>query len=241
MAGKPIRLGKAAGELNVGLPTIVEFLVTKGIKIDSNPNTRLEPEHFDLLLKEFAADQSMMEKAKGTSNRRERRETVTMSDIAPEEKKVIKDDEEEGDSINLEEIKRKVFEGSQSDTTKIIPPKESDISENEDSSAIKETNKVQIVGKIDLDALNLRSRPEKKPLEDPKIEKVTVQLEQDKPVEVSNYKTRLKQELFFEKEKIFVTKKNNNRKNILIRVEEEEGRSSTECAARGISHLTCSC
>ncbi len=49
MAGKPIRLGKAAGELNVGLPTLVEFLSKKGIKIDSNPNTRLEPEHFDLL------------------------------------------------------------------------------------------------------------------------------------------------------------------------------------------------
>ena len=187
MAGKPIRLGKAAGELNVGLPTIVEFLVTKGIKIDSNPNTRLEPEHFDLLLKEFAADQSMMEKAKGTSNRRERRETVTMSDIVtPEEKKVIKEEEEEGDAINLEEIKRKVFEGPQNDTTKTIPPKESDISENEDSSAIKETNKVQIVGKIDLDALNLRSRPEKKPLEDPKKEIVTIPLEQDKPVEVSS-------------------------------------------------------
>ena len=109
MAGKPIRLGKAAGELNVGLPTIVEFLVTKGIKIDSNPNTRLEPEHFDLLLKEFAADQSMMEKAKGTSNRRERRETVTMSDIVtPEEKKVIKEEEDEGDAINLEEIKRNI-------------------------------------------------------------------------------------------------------------------------------------
>jgi len=186
MAGKPIRLGKAAGELNVGLPTIVEFLVTKGIKIDSNPNTRLEPEHFDLLLKEFAADQSMMEKAKGTSNRRERRETVTMSDIAPEEKKVIKEEEEEGDVINLEEIKRKVFEGPQNDTTKTIPPKESDISENDDSSAIKETNKVQIVGKIDLDALNLRSRPEKKPLEDPKKEIVTIPLEQNKPVEVSS-------------------------------------------------------
>jgi len=147
MAGKPIRLGKAAGELNVGLPTIVEFLVTKGIKIDSNPNTRLEPEHFDLLLKEFAADQSMMEKAKGTSNRRERRETVTMSDIAPEEKKVIKEEEEEGDAINLEEIKRKVFEGPQSDTAKIIPPKESDISENEDSSSIKETNKFRSLEK----------------------------------------------------------------------------------------------
>ena len=32
----------------------------------------------------------------------------------------------------------------------------------------------------------MRSRPEKKPLEDPKKEKVTVPLEQDKPVEVSS-------------------------------------------------------
>jgi len=187
MAGKPIRLGKAAGELNVGLPTIVEFLVTKGIKIDSNPNTRLEPEHFDLLLKEFAADQSMMEKAKGTSNRRERRETVTMSDIVtPEEKKVIKEEEEEGDAINLEEIKRQILESPIKEESKPSSPSDVKTEEKEVSAPSKETNKVQIVGKIDLDALNLRSRPEKKPLEDPKIEKVTVPLEQDKPVEVSS-------------------------------------------------------
>ena len=55
MAGKPIRLRKAAGELNVGLPTLVEFLESKGIKIDSNPNTRLEQEHFELLCQEFKA------------------------------------------------------------------------------------------------------------------------------------------------------------------------------------------
>ena len=42
MAGKPIRLGKAASELNVGLPTLVDFLDKKGVKIDSNPNSRLE-------------------------------------------------------------------------------------------------------------------------------------------------------------------------------------------------------
>ncbi len=187
MAGKPIRLGKAAGELNVGLPTLVEFLVTKGIKIDSNPNTRLEPEHFDLLLKEFAADQSMMEKAKGTSNRRERRETVTMSDIVtPEEKKVIKEEEEEGDAINLEEIKRQILESPIKEESKPSSPSDVKTEEKEVSAPSKETNKVQIVGKIDLDALNLRSRPEKKPLEDPKIDKVTVPLEQDKPVEVSS-------------------------------------------------------
>jgi len=38
MAGKPIRLGKAAGELNVGIPTIVEFLGSKGIVIDPTPH-----------------------------------------------------------------------------------------------------------------------------------------------------------------------------------------------------------
>ena len=37
MAGRPIRLGKAAGELNVGLENLVEFLGSKGIEIDKNP------------------------------------------------------------------------------------------------------------------------------------------------------------------------------------------------------------
>jgi translation initiation factor IF-2 len=59
MSGKPIRLGKAASELNVGLPTLLEFLSSKGIKIDSNPNSKLDPEHFQLLCTEFAADQNL--------------------------------------------------------------------------------------------------------------------------------------------------------------------------------------
>ena len=154
MAGKPIRLGKAAGELNVGLPTLVEFLSKKGIKIDSNPNTRLEPEHFDILCKEFAADQDLMEQAKGTSNRRERRETLTISDVAPEEKKPTISELEDEEDINLEEIKRQVFEG----------PTKDDSSNKQTVEQIPkiESSKVQVVGKIDLNALNLRSRPEKK-------------------------------------------------------------------------------
>ncbi len=154
MAGKPIRLGKAAGELNVGLPTLVEFLSKKGIKIDSNPNTRLEPEHFDLLCKEFAADQDLMEQAKGTSNRRERRETLTISDVAPEEKKPTISELEDEEDINLEEIKRQVFEGPTKD--------DSSNKQTEDQTPKKESSKVQVVGKIDLNALNLRSLPEKK-------------------------------------------------------------------------------
>ena len=77
MAGKPIRLGKAASELNVGLPSLVEFLESKGVKIDSNPNSKLDPEHFDLLCTEFAADQSMKEQSKGPAMR-EKRESLSL-------------------------------------------------------------------------------------------------------------------------------------------------------------------
>ena len=73
MAGKPIRLGKAAGELNVGISTLVEFLESKGVKIDPNPNTKVEEEHYDLLRQEFAADQTLKEQSKFSGARKERR------------------------------------------------------------------------------------------------------------------------------------------------------------------------
>ena len=50
---KSTRLGKAAQEFNVGVPTIVEFLHKKGIKIDNNPNTKLPSEVYALLVKEY--------------------------------------------------------------------------------------------------------------------------------------------------------------------------------------------
>ncbi|NCA22351.1 MAG: translation initiation factor IF-2, partial [Crocinitomicaceae bacterium] len=109
MAGKPIRLGKAASELNVGLPTLVDFLDKKGVKIDSNPNTRLEPEHYDLLCQEFAADQNLKEQSKGTNTRREKRESVSIKDKPTEEKVATLDEEDEETDINFEEIKRQIL------------------------------------------------------------------------------------------------------------------------------------
>ena len=109
MAGKPIRLGKAAGELNVGIPTIVEFLGSKGIVIDPSPTSRLEPEHYAILCQEFAADQSMKEQSKAAL-RREKRESLSLKDKSSEEpiETPIVDDEDE-EEINLEEIKRQVL------------------------------------------------------------------------------------------------------------------------------------
>jgi len=159
MAGKPIRLGKAAGELNVGIPTIVEFLGSKGIVIDSSPTARLEQEHFDILCQEFAADQNMKEQSKAAL-RREKRESLSIKD-KPQEETVaqpVQEDEDEED-INLEEIKRQVLSDTQATPAPAVQaPAESEVAEQD----VVAENKVNVVGKIDLDAINQRTRPDKK-------------------------------------------------------------------------------
>jgi translation initiation factor IF-2 len=177
MAGKPIRLGKAAGELNVGLPTLVEFLESKGIKIDSNPNTRLEQEHFELLCQEFAADQSMKEQSKASS-RREKRESVTLSDKPTDAPKMSdsSEDDDEGDAINLEEIKRQVFATEKPVVVAPEEPKAPEVVKEIDHTpeiTPVESNHVNVIGKIDLSAINQRTRPDKRKEEPAPKDKAT--------------------------------------------------------------------
>ncbi len=173
MAGKPIRLGKAAGELNVGISTLIEFLESKGVKIEVNPNTKLEPEHYEILQKEFAADQTLKEQSKFSGNKRERRETITLKDSKTENTQPEKEEEEEeSEPINVEEIKRIVSEEpKKEEVVTVKPEREGDV-------------KVQVVGKIDLDSLNTKTRPEKKEAEPAKApeEKVVEEKAPEKEV-----------------------------------------------------------
>ena len=163
MAGKPIRLGKAAGELNVGLPTLVEFLASKGVNIDSSPNTKLEPEHFELLCQEFAADQSLKEQAKGATLR-ERMESVSLKDNKPEPQPTKAKEEDEEEEINLEEIKRNVLSPDVESSAKDV--------------------QVNVVGKIDLD--QFQKKPKK---EDPPVIPQEPEVQKEKPVEIETIKT----------------------------------------------------
>ncbi len=47
------KISTLAKNLNVGLSTVVEFLSKKGISVDESPNTRVEQDVVDLLVKEF--------------------------------------------------------------------------------------------------------------------------------------------------------------------------------------------
>ena len=59
------RLGKAASEFNVGINTIVSLLKKKNFEIpDVNPNMKLTPEMYDILIKEFNGDRLVKEESK---------------------------------------------------------------------------------------------------------------------------------------------------------------------------------
>jgi translation initiation factor IF-2 len=61
---KSINLIKAAKELNIGTGTIVDFLASKGYKIEKSPMAKLNGDMYGALLKEFAFDKSIKEEAK---------------------------------------------------------------------------------------------------------------------------------------------------------------------------------
>ena len=66
----PIRLSKAAKELNVGLTTVVDFLASKGIKIEGRPNTKLDSEAYQFLVDEYAPDRAKKQKSEGSKSPR---------------------------------------------------------------------------------------------------------------------------------------------------------------------------
>ena len=92
-----IRLNKALKEFNIGKDTAVEFLAKKGHEIESNPNTKLSDEQYDLLRREFKKDEEVRRKATELSQGRqqekkekkaqksERRATEEVKTVVPED------------------------------------------------------------------------------------------------------------------------------------------------------------
>ena len=85
------RLAKAAGEFNVSINTITELLKKKNFEIEDNPNTKLSPEMYDVLLQEFASEKQVKAEADkidiGTFNSKSKSEgkAKTVKTPAPEE------------------------------------------------------------------------------------------------------------------------------------------------------------
>lgn len=178
---KATRLSKIARELNVGISTIVDFLQSKGEKIDSNPNTKVTPEQYELLLEEYSSDISIKKESEKVNLKqlREKRETVSISDM-----------DEDGQPVPEAE-----------NEVEATPDKDHSISSNifetESEKEIEKNIKVNVVGKIELEEKEkeevapevesekpepvVAEKKEKKPAKKAKEEKIEEPVE-EKPV-----------------------------------------------------------
>jgi translation initiation factor IF-2 len=151
---KTTRLSKVAREFNVGISTIVEFLHKKGHTLDSNPNTKVPDELYNLLVKEYSSDVSAKKESEklSLSKLREKRETISINDIHPS------GDEESDDDTSApdEEILIKDF------SSRTTAP---------GTETKPAADRVKIVGKIDLEKKPEKAEPEKKEIKpEPKEE-----------------------------------------------------------------------
>ncbi len=83
------RLSKVAKEFNIGINTIVDFLVKKGFNFETtpSPNTKIPSEAYELLLKEFQGEKTLKEAVLKSSLNISKRESVSLKEEEKEEQK----------------------------------------------------------------------------------------------------------------------------------------------------------
>jgi translation initiation factor IF-2 len=172
------RLSKVAKEFNIGLQTIVDFLSKKGHQIEMNPNAKITPEMFDLLVKEFSTEKNAKEESRRLGLTFAKKETVTLDDAKP----VVKEKENESEDLLIKDVKsvaagkKEIFKIEQDENDikapkvlgKIDPDK---LAPKTKTSKEKEVEK-ELVKKKDADAkLKSKKAKEEKDLEEEQIEK----------------------------------------------------------------------
>ena len=163
---KATRLSKIARELNVGISTIVDFLHKKGFKIDTNPNTKVTPEQFDLLLQEYSNDLSVKRESEKLNLKylKEKQETITLNDLR---------EEAEGESQDFDEV---LIKDSSASSSTFETETEKEI---ERGAKIK----LQILGKIDI---GKKDKKEKEKAEEPAEEEKAEVESKPKPEKVKS-------------------------------------------------------
>ncbi|MBB6128591.1 translation initiation factor IF-2 [Mucilaginibacter lappiensis] len=147
---KSIKLIKAVKELNIGMSTIVDFLATKGYKVEKQPMAKLDSDMYSALLKEFAVDKSIKEEAKQISIGKIRKEEPAGFPEKPVENRRSRDFENE--EILIKNTGH--YASPQAEKPKPVEPVAEKTDERNDVLP-----GVKVVGKIDLNNLNAKPQP----------------------------------------------------------------------------------
>ncbi|MBR6686266.1 MAG: translation initiation factor IF-2 [Paludibacteraceae bacterium] len=210
----PVKLNKIMRELNVGLPTIVDFLQKKGIEVEEgNPNARVSDDIYEVLKKEFGNDQNQKKESELLRLRhkeKSKNEVVTIETVQKEEPEEVKIEVsapvqfKQVGKIDLDSLNKKPKAKPAEEPKEEEKPVEEEpviveeepiieepaveepeeevtmVEEAEEDTPVEEKveveeapvsrprveNKVNVVGKIDLDSLNQQTRPKKKSKEE---------------------------------------------------------------------------
>ncbi|NBC82689.1 MAG: translation initiation factor IF-2 [Bacteroidetes bacterium] len=176
---KPTRLSKIAREFNVGIATIVDFLHNKGVKVESNPNTKISAEHYELLHQEFSSDINAKKESEKLDLKRFRskNESVSINDV-PEEEET--EEQESLDELMIKDPKAK----------KVYEP------ESEKEYLKSKEPKLKVVGKIDVnkkeekddeeEVKEVKEETEEKPETEEKepVENIPEEPSEEQPTEV---------------------------------------------------------
>ncbi len=178
---KMMRLSQVARKLNVGRNTIVEFLASKGFKVDSSPNSKVDSEQFLMLAKEFAASASEKEEASGLTIGVKHGDNLVIDSDSEQESR--KQDDEDNVLIKNVSIGKEKPE-AEAEAPKEVKKKEDKAEEKDQESQKIEDDKpklqgIKILGKIDLD----KKPAKKEPAEGPKVEEKP---KEEKPKEVAS-------------------------------------------------------
>jgi len=176
--GAPIRLSKAAKELNVGISTVVEFLDSKGVSIEARPNTKIDSATYQTLVEAFAPDIARKQKSDELAQTKVVRETITLED--QKKSKIGKEQDQEeiliknagGYQQSFAEEPAKKEEPAKAEPTaekaekteeKEAPASKAPVIEKVDEVQESEDGKggPKLVGKIDLSSI-ASNRPKKK-------------------------------------------------------------------------------
>ncbi len=195
MSSETIRISKVVKELNIGISTLVEFLTKKGFEVEASPNAKISAEEYNLALKEYGKEVALKEESKKVILKvKEKPEAISIEDMK-EKKKEEKEEEEV--IIKSTQVERPVLKTAkvaektepekkeEPEPTPVpeVKPEAEKVEEVIETPEIKEEKKqeektedpigkVKILDKIDLDALNTKTRPDKKTAAEKKAEKV---------------------------------------------------------------------
>lgn len=132
---KSVRLSKAAREFNVGTGTIVDFLEKKGISVESSPNTKLEPEVYDLIVAEFDQERKVKAEAEKIGLSYKEHETVSIDSAS--KRKLPEEDESE------ELIIKHIGVGSKPPEEKVAAPAPEKVTKEEKAPPVAEKKAIE--------------------------------------------------------------------------------------------------